>query len=53
MGLVKYLGSKEDAQKHFLVVGLVHKPDKIIHTELNKYMHNSYVNGKDRWTKTL
>ena len=35
------------------MVGLVQKSEKLRYIELKIYMHNSYVNGEDRWTKTL
>ena len=52
-GLVNHLGSKEDAQENFLAVRLVQNSDDVRYVELKVYMHNSYVNGKDSWPKTL
>ena len=46
MGLVNHLGSKEDVQKMFLEVRLVHKSDEVLYSELNIFMHNSYINVK-------
>ena len=52
-GLVKHLGSKEDANKEFLAVGLVQNSDEVRYAELKIYMHNIYVEGEDRLTQTL
>ena len=46
MGLVNHLGSKEDVQKMFLEVRLVHKSDEVLYSELNIFMQNSYINIK-------
>ena len=53
MGLVNHLGSKEYAQEKFLAVRLVHNSDEVRYVELEKYMHNNYVNCKDRCLKKL
>ena len=53
MGLIGNLGSNEDAQETFLAVGLIQNLDEVRYAELKICMHKSYVNGKDRWTKTL
>ena len=50
---VNHLGSKEDAKEKFLAVRMVQNSDKVRYFELKIYMHNSYVNGKDRWPKTM
>ena len=48
MGLVNYLGSKEDVQETLLAVGMVQNSDKVRYADLKIYMHNIYVNGKYR-----
>ena len=52
-GLVNHLRSKEDAQEKFLAVGLVQNSEKLRCSEMKIYMHNSYVNGKERWPNTM
>ena len=51
--LVIHFGSKKDAQEKFLEVILIQNSYKVRYSELNICMHNSYVNGKYRCTKTL
>ena len=40
-------------QEKFQAVRLVYNSDEVIYAELSIYTHNSYVNGKDRWHKTM
>ena len=51
--LINHLGSKEDAQENFLAVQLVHNLYEVRYAEMKIYMKNIYVNGEDRWPKTL